>query len=270
MASSFVLYAVFRGSKLFRTFLRSRVFPRTGWDLGVQYSISTILQYAIIIGGVLLAMNILGFPLASLTLLAGALGIGAGLGLQGVISNFVSGLVLLFERPIKVGDMLVIDGQWGEVKSINMRSTVFQNVDRSVLIIPNSDLLSAKIINWNHYGAGPNRLTLSVGVSYSSDVRLVTRLLQQICQANPRVLKDPAPQIFFEAYGDSSLNFSVRVFVHTAKDRVPTTHEINTAIFETFQEKGIEMPFPQRDLHIIDERKCTPREGEELGAPLAG
>ncbi|MGC9194130.1 MAG: mechanosensitive ion channel domain-containing protein [Syntrophobacteraceae bacterium] len=270
LASSFILYAVFRGSKLFRTFLRSRVFPRTGWDLGVQYSISTVLQYAIIIGGVLLAMNILGFPLASLTLLAGALGIGAGLGLQGVIANFVSGLVLLFERPVKVGDMLVIDGQWGEVKSINMRSTVFQNMDRSVLIIPNSDLLSAKIINWNHYGAGPNRLTLSVGVSYSSDVRMVTRLLQQICLANPRVLKDPAPQIFFEAYGDSSLNFSVRVFVPTAKDRVPTTHEINTAIFEVFQEKGIEMPFPQRDLHIIDERKCMSREGEELSAPLVG
>ncbi len=268
LASSFVLYAVFRGSKLFRTFLRSRVFPRTGWDLGIQYSISTILQYAIIIGGVLLAMNILGFPLASLTLLAGALGIGAGLGLQGVISNFVSGLVLLFERPIKVGDMLVIDGQWGEVKSINMRSTVFQNMDRSVLIIPNSDLLSAKIINWNHFGAGPNRLTLSVGVSYSSDVRMVTRLLQQICLANPRVLKDPAPQIFFEAYGDSSINFSLRVFVSTAKDRVPTTHEINTAIFETFQKQGIEMPFPQRDLHIIDERKSLSQEGEKLSAPL--
>ncbi|MDR3557262.1 MAG: mechanosensitive ion channel [Syntrophobacteraceae bacterium] len=253
-ASGCVLYAGFRGSGLFRKFLRSRVFPRTGWDLGVQYSIATILQYSIIVAGVLLAMNILGFPLASLTLLAGALGIGAGLGLQNVIANFVSGLVLLFERPVKVGDLLMVDGQWGEVKAIKMRSTVFQTFDRSVLIIPNSDLLSGKIVNWSHYGLGPNRLTLKVGVSYSSDVKLVTRLLHEICKANARVLKDPAPQIFFEAYGDSSLDFSIRVFVHTPSERVPATHEINTAIFEVFRDNGIEIPFPQRDLHIIDDR----------------
>ena len=199
-------------------------------------------------------MNILGFPLASLALLAGAMGIGAGLGLQNVIANFVSGLVLLFERPVKVGDMLVVDGQWGEVKEIKIRSTVFQTFDRSVLIIPNSDLLSGKIVNWTHFGIGPNRLTLDVGVSYSSDVKMVTRVLQDICSANPRVMKNPAPQIFFQAYGDSSLDFKIQVFVQTPSDRIPATHEINTAIFEAFREKGIEIPFPQRDLHLIDDR----------------
>jgi potassium efflux system protein len=264
LASGCVLYAGFRGSGLFRKFLRSRVFPRTGWDLGVQYSIATILQYSIIVAGVLLALNILGFPLASLTLVAGALGIGAGLGLQNVIANFVSGLVLLFERPVKVGDLLMVDGQWGEVKAIKMRSTVFQTFDRSVLIIPNSDLLSGKIVNWSHYGLGPNRVTLKVGVSYSSDVKLVTRLLHEICKANARVLKDPAPQIFFEAYGDSSLDFSIRVFVHTPSERVPATHEINTAIFEVFRDNGIEIPFPQRDLHIIDDRKGSSENTVEL------
>ncbi len=192
------------------------------------------------------------------------MGIGAGLGLQNVIANFVSGLVLLFERPVKVGDMLIVDGQWGEVKSIKMRSTVFQTLDRSVLIIPNSDLLSTKIINWSHYGVGPNRLTLKVGVSYSSDVKLVTRLLQEICNANPRAMHDPGPQIFFEAYGDSSLDFCIRVFLHTTSDRVPATHEINMAIFEAFLEHGIEIPFPQRDLHIIDERKNRLENAGEL------
>lgn len=268
LAAAAVLYAGFRGSGVFRTILRSRVLPRTGWDLGVQYSIATVLQYTIIIGGVLLAMNILGFPLASLALLAGALGLGAGLGLQSVIANFVSGLVLLFERPVKVGDLLVFDGQWGEVKAIKMRSTVFQTFDRSVLIIPNSDLLSGKIVNWSHYGAGPNRLTLKVGVSYSSDVKLVTHLLQEICKANPRVLKDPLPQTFFEAYGDSSLDFCIRVFVATANDRVPVTHEINTAIFEAFLENGIEIPFPQRDLHIINDKGASVSDVEDL-IPLA-
>jgi small-conductance mechanosensitive channel len=262
-AAAFVLYVGFRGSGLFRTVLHRRVLPRTGWDLGVQYSIATILHYTIIIIGVLLAMNILGFPLGSLALLAGAMGIGAGLGLQNVIANFVSGLVLLFERPVKVGDTLIVDGQWGEVKAIKMRSTVFQTFERSVLIIPNSDLLSGKIVNWSHYGGAPNRLTLRVGVSYSSDVKVVTRLLQQICAANPRVLKDPAPQTFFEAYGDSSLDFSIRVFVREASERVPATHEINMAIFEAFQENGIEIPFPQRDLHIIDDRKAPCSEVEE-------
>ena len=264
MASALALYGGFRGSGLVRTFLRNRILPRTGWDLGVQYSIATILQYTIIIACVLLAMNILGFPLASLALLAGALGIGAGLGLQSVIANFVSGLVLLFERPVKVGDLLIVDGHWGEVKAIKMRSTVFQTFDRSVLIIPNSDLLSGKIVNWSHYGIGPNRLTLKLGVSYSSDVKQVTRLLREICGDNPRVMKDPAPQIFFEAYGDSSLDFSIQVFVLTPADRVPATHEINTAIFEAFREKGIEIPFPQRDLHIVDDRGTPLRDAVEL------
>ncbi len=269
LASGFVLFVGFRGSGVFRKFLRGKVFPRTGWDLGVQYSIATILQYTIIIAGVLLAMNILGFPLASLTLLAGAIGIGAGLGLQNVIANFVSGLVLLFERPVKVGDTLIVDGHWGEVKAIKMRSTVFQTLDRSILIIPNSDLLSGKIVNWSHDGIGLNRLTLTVGVSYSSDVTMVTRLLHEICTANSRVLKDPPPQIFFEAYGDSSLDFSIRVFVRKPSERSPVTHEINTAIFEAFRDKGIEIPFPQRDLHIIDDRKASLTEEEEA-RPCAG
>ncbi|MGC8491205.1 MAG: mechanosensitive ion channel family protein, partial [Syntrophobacteraceae bacterium] len=269
LAASLVLYIIFRGAGLARTILRDRIFPRTGWDQGVQYSIATILQYGIIISGVLLAMNILGFPLASLALLAGAMGIGAGLGLQNVIANFVSGLVLLFERPIKVGDMLVVDGQWGEVKAIKIRSTVFETYDRYVLIIPNSDLLSGKIVNWTHHGIGPNRLTLTVGVGYNSDVTMVTALLLEICNANPRVMKEPPPQVFFKAYGDSSLNFNIWVFVRVPGDRNPATHEINTAIFEAFKEKGIEIPFPQRDLHIIDERKSAVKgeEKEELELP---
>jgi small-conductance mechanosensitive channel len=218
----------------------------------VQYTITTTLHYAILILGGLVALNILGFPLTNLALVAGALGVGIGFGLQNIVNNFISGLILLFERPIKVGDILVIDGQWGEVKEIRVRSTVFQTYDRYVLIIPNSELLSGKIVNWTHYGRVPTRLNLEVGVSYGADVRRVTRVLTEVCRANPRVLGDPPPVVLFKAYGDSSLDFTVRVFLQSPepKERTAATHELNSAIFEAFQREGIEIPFPQRDLYI--------------------
>ncbi len=250
-------------SRFASTLLQMRVFPRTGWDIGIQYTISTILQYLIMIIGALLALSVLGFPLANLAIIMGAVGVGVGLGLQNIVSNFFSGLVLLIERPIKVGDMLVIDGQWGEVKEIRMRSTVFQTYERSVLIIPNSDLTSSKILNWTHFGRGANRLTLKIGVSYGADVRQVTELLKDVCRANPQVLTDPPPQVFFEAYGDSSLNFNINIFVGAPSERIPTTHELNSAIFEAFREHDIEIPFPQRDLFIKNWPEPLPK-GEEI------
>jgi potassium efflux system protein len=148
--------------------------------------------------------------------------------------------------------MLVVDGQWGTVKEIRVRSTVFETFDRSVVIIPNSELVANKVLNWTHFGRGINRLTLKVGVSYHSDVKEVTRLLTEVCRANPRVVQDPPPQVYFAVYGDSSLDFTIWVHLHTPADRIPATHELNSAIVETFREHGIELPFPQRDLHIKD------------------
>ena len=147
--------------------------------------------------------------------MAGALGVGIGFGLQNLVNNFVSGLILLFERPIKVGDILVIDGQWGTVKEIRVRSTVFETSERSVIIIPNSELVSRKVLNWTHYGRGINRLTLKMGVGCDSDVRRVTQLLTEICRANPRVVAEPPPQISFSAYGDSTLDFTIWVLLKT-------------------------------------------------------
>lgn len=249
-ATVLVFYLAAWFSRLVRSLMEIRVFPRTDWDPGVQYTISTSVHYAVLILGILIALNVLGFPLTNLALIFGALGVGIGFGLQNIVNNFISGLIILFERPIKVGDMLVIDGQWGKVKEIRVRSTVFETFDRYVLIIPNSELISGKILNWTHYGWGPNRLELKVGVGYGSDVRQVTRLLTELCLANPRVLDDPPPQVFFKAYGESSLDFTIWVFLHHPGDRIPATHEINTAMFEVFQREGIEIPFPQRDLYI--------------------
>jgi len=244
------IYLGFFLSRLIRSLMLARIFPRTALDTGVQYTITTTLHYVILILAGLVALNILGFPLTNLALVAGALGVGIGFGLQNIVNNFLSGLILLFERPIKVGDLLVIDGQWGTVKEIRVRSTIFETFDRSVLIIPNSELVSNKVTNWTHYGAGINRLTLKVGVAYGSDVRQVTQLITEVCRANPRVVAVPLPQISFEAYGDNSLNFTIWVHLRIPSDRTPATHELNSAIFEAFNAHGVEIPFPQRDLHI--------------------
>jgi potassium efflux system protein len=256
------LYLGFFLSRLVRGLILIRIFSRTALDTGVQYTISTTLHYVILTIAGLIALNILGFPLTNLALVAGALGVGIGFGLQNIVNNFFSGLILLFERPIKVGDMLVIDGQWGLVKEIRVRSTIFETFDKYVLVIPNSELVSGKVLNWTHYGAGINRLTLKVGVSYGSDVRQVTRLLTKICRANPRVVAEPPPQVYFAVYGDSSLDFTIWVHLRTPSDRIPATHELNSAIFEAFQKHGIEIPFPQRDLHIKEWPEAPEKKGQ--------
>ncbi|MGQ9688062.1 MAG: mechanosensitive ion channel domain-containing protein [Desulfobaccales bacterium] len=237
-------------SGFLRAFLEARFYPRADWDQSLRYTISTILHYSILAVAILMALAYLGVSFGDVAIVAGGLGVGIGFGLQNIVNNFISGLILLFERPIKVGDMLVIDGQWGQVREIRVRSTIFQTFDRSVLIIPNSELISNKILNWTHYGAGVNRLGLKIGVSYDSDPRQVTQILQEVCEANPRVVPEPPPQIFFEAYGDSSLNFTIWVYLKSPADRIPATHELNSAMFAAFQAQGIEIPFPQRDLHI--------------------
>jgi len=248
--TALVIYLGFRFSRVLRAFMELKFFPAKDWDSGIKYTVSTSMHYVILVLTALIALNTLGISLTNLALVAGGLGVGIGFGLQNIVSNFLSGLILLFERPVKVGDMLVIDGHWGTVKEIRVRSTIFQTFDRYFLIIPNSELISGKIINWTYGGWEINRLTLKVGVSYNSDPFKVTRILEEICRANPRVLDDPPPQIFFEAYGDSSLNFNIWVYLATPGSRIPATHELNSAIFEAFQAHGIEIPFPQRDLHL--------------------
>jgi potassium efflux system protein len=237
-------------SRFLQVFLEVRFANRADWDASLRYTIANTLHYVILAVAIIMALSFLGISFGDLAIVAGGLGVGIGFGLQNIVNNFFSGLILLFERPIKVGDMLVIDGKWGRVKEIRVRSTIFETNERSVIIIPNSDLIANKILNWTHYGPGVNRLTLKVGVSYDSDVRQVTRVLQEVCRANARVVPEPPPQIFFEAYGDSSLNFTIWVHLKTPADRIPATHELNTAIFEAFQEWGIQIPFPQQELHV--------------------
>jgi potassium-dependent mechanosensitive channel len=252
----FSIWLARRLSRFTRLILETRIFQRRGWDIGIRHTISNTVHYSLMTLGIIVALGFLGINYSNLAIIVGGLGVGIGFGLQNIANNFISGLILLFERPIKVGDLLIIDGQWGTVRDIRVRSTVFETSERSVLIIPNSDLLSNKILNWTFYGRGPSRLTLKVGVAYDSDVHEVTRIIDQVCRKNPRVLSEPPPQIYFSAYGDSSLDFTIWVFIRTPNDRVPATHELNAAIFDAFNQQGIEFPYPQMDLHI---RSVTPK-----------
>ena len=178
----------------------------------------------------------------------GALGVGLGFGLQSIFNNFVSGLILLFERPIEVGNVLEINGIWGKVETINVRSTVIRTFDNSAIIIPNADILSSQLTNWTFKDVRMRR-TIQVGVGYESNPKLVEQLLYEIAQKHPRVLTEPAPMVQFADFGDSALLF--KLFVWTLLDYgMPTENDIRFEIHRIFAEQQISIAFPQLDVHL--------------------
>lgn len=236
------------GTKLLKHVLRHRILHNSGLEMGLQESIITISGYALWFFGALAALNALGFSGTSLTVAFGALGVGLGFGLQNIFNNFVSGLILLFERPIQVGDAIEIDGVWGEVKKINFRSTVIQTWDNASLIIPNSEFISGRVTNWSFKDLRI-RSNIDIGVAYGSDVELVKKTLLEIANNHPNVLKSPEPSVLFLNFGDSSLTFRLRVWtlIHL---RLQVETDIRFEIYRLFNERKIEIPFPQRDIHI--------------------
>jgi len=236
------------GSRFFKKLLRNRVLRNSGLEVGLQESITTISAYVLWFLGVLAALNALGFSGTSLTVAFGALGVGLGFGLQNIFNNFVSGLILLFERPIQVGDVIEMGGIWGEVKKINVRSTVVQTWDNASLIIPNSEFISGRVTNWSFKDMRLRR-NIDVGVAYGSDVELVRQTLLEIADRHPGVFKKPEPSVLFLDFGDSALIFRLRVWV-TVYDCIQVETDIRFEIDRLFRERGIEIPFPQRDIHI--------------------
>lgn len=243
-----ILALTHAGTRLFKQALRKRVFRHSGLELGLQESITTISGYVLWFLGVLAALNALGFSGTSLTVAFGALGVGLGFGLQNIFNNFISGLILLFERPIQVGDAIEVDGIWGEVKKINVRSTVIQTWDNASLIIPNSEFISGRVTNWSFKDMRLRR-NIDVGVAYGSDVELVRRTLLEIADKHPRVFKKPEPSVLFLDFGDSALIFRLRVWT-TIDACIQVETDIRFEIDRLFRERGVEIPFPQRDIHI--------------------
>lgn len=254
----------FLAGRLSRWFAES-VLAKRGIEVGVRQAMGAILRYGVLFIGFLVVVQAAGIDLSTLTILAGALGIGIGFGLQNITNNFVSGLIILFERPIKVGDRIEVGNVRGDVVRISMRATTVVTNDNIAVIVPNSEFISSTVVNWS-YTDRRVRFNFPVGVSYRSDPKLVRELLLEIASDHPGVLQEFQPDVQFQEFGESSLNFVLRVWTQEYSARPGVLRsEINYAISKKFREHGIEIPFPQRDLHIRSGSVAltSPRPGED-------
>lgn len=253
-----ILFLTHLAARICRYIFRTRLLAHSGIEPGLQESITSISAYVLWSLGILMAFQAFGFTTATLAVALGALGIGLGFGLQNIFNNFVSGIILLFERPIQVGDDIEVGGIWATVKKINVRSTVVQTYDNASLIIPNSDLISNQVTNWSFKDRRLRR-HIVVGVAYGSDVELVRNTLLEVAEETSSVLKSPKPDVIFADFGDSALIFKLRVWVHLDNMFIAET-AIRFEIDRLFRERGITIAFPQRDIHIwqADEGESTP------------
>jgi len=246
----FSLFLLFYLSAKIRKILVNRIFPRYGLEIGISQSIATILRYVLIIIGLIIIFQTIGIDLSAIGLLIGALGVGIGFGLQNITNNFISGLIILFERPIKVGDRIEIDDLAGNIVDISARATTIITNDNIAVIVPNSDFINNRVINWSHNNKEV-RLNFPVGVSYNEDPEKIRKLLTEVVNENHGVLSSPEPYIRFEGFGDSSLNFDVLVWTSEYIDRPKILRsELYYEIFAKFKEHNIEIPFPQQDIHL--------------------
>ncbi|MCW8952968.1 MAG: DUF3772 domain-containing protein [Rhodospirillales bacterium] len=236
-------------TRLVQKALERHILPNLTRDKGVRAALKTAVGYLGVVIAALVGISTLGLDLTNLALIAGALSVGIGFGLQNVINNFVSGLILLAERPIKPGDWVVIGGHEGKVKKVNVRSTEVETFQRASVIIPNADLISTPVINWTHKNM-LGRVEVAVGVAYGTDPRLVEQVLVDCANAHPNVLKGQDPYVLFTNFGESSLDFELRAFLVDVEKRVLTGSELRFAIHDALKEKGIEIPFPQRVIHM--------------------
>ncbi|MFZ0944046.1 MAG: mechanosensitive ion channel domain-containing protein [Syntrophobacteraceae bacterium] len=255
LTAALFIYLLVSASWFIRAFLDGEVFPRREIDRGARDAIKKLIHYSLLLFGILMAISLIGLNLTSLAFLTGALGIGVGFGLQNIVNNFVSGLMLLFERPFKVGDMVVVDNETGTVRKIGLRSTVIETSDRSELIVPNSLFISGKVTNWTRSNKIA-RIRIPVGVAYGSDIQRALSLLKEAAEAEPRVLSDPEPNPLFLRFGDSALEFELHSWIADVRDLLSVRSAICQEIAGRFQAAGIELPFPQHDLHLrsIDEK----------------
>lgn len=232
--------------------LDQEIFSRVRTAPGVSFALSTFARYAVLVFGFLVAMGAIGLSLDRVALLLSALGVGIGFGLQNVVANFVSGVILLFERPIRVGDWIQVDDLFGIVKTIGIRASKVRTFDGADVLVPNGDLIAARVTNWT-LSDRKRRVVFPVGVAYGTPPRQVLGILADVARALPAVLADPEPTVVFRGFGDSSLDFEIRAW--TDADWVVVSSDLAVAAYEALDAAGITIPFPQRDLHLrnIDE-----------------
>ncbi len=229
--------------------LELAVLRTTSIDIGTRHAIATICQYAVLATGLVLLFNAINLDWAKFGWIAGGLSVGLGFGMQEVVANFVCGLILLVERPIRIGDVITVDGMMGTVTKIQMRAITITNYDRQDLVIPNKTLITGNILNWT-LSASLNRIMIPVGVAYGSDTKKARQILVDVAADHPRVLDDPAPTASFEQFGDSTLNLVLRAYLPDLENRIGTITDLHSEIDERFAAAGIEIAFPQQDIHI--------------------
>lgn len=224
---------------------------QTNIDAASRYAITSILRYTIVIAGTVVGLELLGMRWSQLQWLAAALTVGLGFGLQEIFANFVSGLILLFERPFRVGDVITVDNLTGRVTRIRTRATTILDFDNREIVVPNKNFITGQLLNWTLSDTS-TRVTIKVGVAYGTDPEIVDRLLLEVADAHPKVQREPAPVSWFLAFGASSLDFELRVFVGTLADRLEVQSQLHRAVARAFAENDIEIAFPQMDLHVRD------------------
>jgi small-conductance mechanosensitive channel len=249
LAAGVVLYGAFLLSWSVQSLMLDGIILSRKMQQGVRISIARLVHYTVVLVGFLLTLSVLGFDFTNIAIIGGALGVGIGFGMQTIVNNFVCGLIMLFERPVKVGDSVEFGNQTGRVKQVGLRATVVATYDNAEIVVPNADLITNQVTNWT-LAERRRRLKLPVGVAYGSDVALVIQTLMECAEDHVLVLSNPKPAVIFFGFGDSSLDFELRVWIADFDSRRLVQSEINQDIDQRFRELGIEIPFPQRDLHL--------------------
>ena len=252
--SSLVFFVVIMGffwmvNSMLRKFLKNRVLKQFNMPVATQYTLSRIIQYVFLFMGIILGFQIIGIDLSGLAVIFGFLSVGIGFGLQNLTSNFIAGLMLLFEQHIQVGDRITVGDTEGDVTEINIRSTTIRSLNNIAIVVPNSEFISSTVINWSH-GDPKTRLEIEVGVSYSSDLDTVIHSLLEAAREHPETLSHPEPKAWLMSFGDSAWNMRLLAWVGDPQGRRQVQSDINGAIVKKFREHGVEIPFPQRDLHV--------------------
>ncbi len=244
-----VVWIATKLARLARNYFNKTVFPRFNLDEGVRFSLSKLIGYSIILIGIFIALQGMGIKLSALTVFAGVLGVGIGFGMQSITANFVSGFAILFERPIKEGDMVRLKDTVGEIKKINLRATVVRTIYNEHLIVPNSEFMNSVVENMS-YGDLKLRISVRVGVAYGTDPFFVRDVLIAAALETEHVMKNPEPNVLFKEFGDSSLNFELFAWIDRPEKRFKTESDLHFNITSQFKKNNITIPFPQHDVYI--------------------
>jgi small-conductance mechanosensitive channel len=264
LSALMVLLVGIVATRAVQRWLQTRFLPRTGLEPSLQLSVSTIVGYLGVIAALTFTLAVLGIDVQKIALIAGALSVGIGFGLQSIVSNFVSGLILLAERPIRVGDSIVVKGEEGQVRKISVRATEIETDDRASVIIPNSELITGIVKNWTRVNT-LGRIIVKVGVGYESDPAQVRDILLDIAGTHPQIAQSPAPGAFLLGFGDSALEFELRCIVRDVEKGASVRSDLHYEVIKRFRTAGITIPYPQRELRWSAESAKPPASAKMEG-----